>query len=310
VQMQTVASSLDQTVQKGNLDDYLPGAGDFFELLKPRVMSLVIFTAIIGMVMAPGQIHPVIAFTAILCIAVGAGAAGCLNMWYESDLDARMVRTAGRPIPSGRIDRQTALHFGVALATASVLVMGLMVNYVSAALLLMTILFYVVVYTVWLKRRTSLNIVIGGAAGAFPPMVAWAAVTGGVSLESIVLFGIIFMWTPPHFWSLSLFACKDYKAAGIPMLPVVSGEAETRKQILIYTLFMVPVTVLPWALGFAGAVYGMTAGIGGVIFISLSLSLFINKNIITAKRTFFYSIFYLFALFAVMGGEVVIGRMI
>ncbi|MCK5424571.1 MAG: heme o synthase [Emcibacter sp.] len=304
--MQMAAPIINQNVR----EDYLPGAGDFFALLKPRVMSLVIFTAFIGLVMAPGDIHPVIAFTAILCIAVGAGASGCLNMWYEADLDARMKRTANRPIPSGRMDPQTALHFGVALSTASVLLMGLMVNMVAAALLLMTILFYVVVYTIWLKRRTSMNIVIGGAAGAFPPMIAWAAVTGGVSLESVVLFGIIFMWTPPHFWSLSLFACKDYKAAGIPMLPVVAGEGVTRKQILIYTLLMVPVTMLPWIMGFAGPVYAITAAVSGAIFIWLSISLARNKDIKTAKKTFFYSIFYLFILFAVMGGEIIIGRMI
>ncbi len=304
--MQTSVPSIDQNIRQ----DYLPGAGDFFALLKPRVMSLVIFTAFIGLVMAPGDIHPVIAFTAILCIAVGAGASGCLNMWYEADLDARMKRTQNRPIPAGRIDRQTALHFGVALSTASVLVMGLTVNMVAGALLLMTILFYVVVYTIWLKRRTSLNIVIGGAAGAFPPMIAWAAVTGDVSLESIVLFGIIFMWTPPHFWSLSLFACKDYKAAGIPMLPVVSGEGETRKQILIYTLLMAPVTILPWSMGFAGPAYGLTAVVGGAVFTWLAVALFRKKDIKWAKKTFFYSIFYLFILFAVMGGEAILGRLI
>lgn len=308
--MQTNVSTIDQNVQEDYLEDYLPGASDFFALLKPRVMSLVIFTAFVGLIMAPGDIHPVIGFVAILCIAVGAGASGCLNMWYEADLDARMKRTAGRPIPSGRIDRQTALHFGVALSVASVLVMGLMVNYVAAALLLMTILFYVVVYTVWLKRRTSMNIVIGGAAGAFPPMIAWAAVTGDVSLASIVLFAIIFMWTPPHFWSLSLFSCKDYKAAGIPMLPVVSGEGETRKQILIYTILMVPVTLLPWGMGFAGPIYGGTALIGGAIFTYLSINLFLKKDETAAKKNFFYSIFYLFALFAVMGAEAVVGRMI
>jgi len=304
--MQTVAPIENQTMHR----DYLPGVGDFFELLKPRVMSLVIFTAIIGMVMAPGDIHPVIAFTAILCIAVGAGAAGCLNMWYEADIDARMIRTADRPIPSGRIDRQTALHFGVALSTASVLMMGLSVNYVAGALLLMTILFYVLVYTVWLKRRTPMNIVIGGAAGAFPPLIAWAAVTGDVSIEAMVMFGIIFMWTPPHFWALSLFSCKDYKAAGIPMLPVVSGEAETRTQIILYTLLMVPMSVLPWVLGFAGPVYGMVAMILGAVFIYLVGALAVKKDIKTARRTFFYSIFYLFTLFAVMGGEVMIGRML
>ena len=300
-------NSIVHTANQNVREDYVPGAADFLALLKPRVMSLVIFTAFIGMVMAPGEIHPVIAFTAILCIAVGAGASGCLNMWYEADVDARMKRTADRPIPAGRIDPQSALHFGVALSTASVLVMGLMVNVVAGALLLMTILFYVVVYTIWLKRRTPMNIVIGGASGAFPPMIAWAAVTGDVSLDSIVLFSIIFMWTPPHFWALSLFACKDYEAAGIPMLPVVSGEAETRKQILIY---MLPVTLLPWTMGFAGPVYGVTAAVTGAVFLYLSATLYRNKDIPTAKKTFFYSIFYLFILFAVMGGEVVIGRMI
>lgn len=303
--MQTTASTIDQNLR----EDYLPGAGDFFALLKPRVMSLVIFTAIVGMIMAPGDIHPVIGFAAILCIAIGAGASGCLNMWYESDLDARMERTAGRPIPSGRIDRQTALHFGVALSVGSVLLMGLMVNVVAGALLLMTILFYVVVYTIWLKRRTSMNIVIGGAAGAFPPMIAWAAVTGDISMAPIVLFGIIFMWTPPHFWSLSLFACKDYKAAGIPMLPVVSGEGETRKQILIYTFLMAAVSLLPWGMGFAGPVYAIVAAVMGAVFIWLSLALLVKKDIKTAKKVFFFSLFYLFILFAVMGGEVIVGRM-
>ncbi|HEC01364.1 MAG TPA: protoheme IX farnesyltransferase [Sphingomonadales bacterium] len=304
--MQTAASTIDQNLR----EDYLPGAGDFFALLKPRVMSLVIFTAFIGMIMAPGDIHPVIGFTAILCIAVGAGASGCLNMWYEADLDARMKRTASRPIPSGRIDRQTALHFGVALSVGSVLLMGLMVNVVAGALLLMTILFYVVVYTIWLKRRTSMNIVIGGAAGAFPPMIAWAAVTGDISMAPIVLFGIIFMWTPPHFWSLSLFACKDYKAAGIPMLPVVSGEGETRKQILIYTFLMAAVSLLPWGMEFAGPVYGIVAAFMSAVFIWLSLALFMKKDNAAAKKVFFFSLFYLFILFAVMGGEAMIGRMI
>ncbi|MCF6195073.1 MAG: heme o synthase [Emcibacter sp.] len=304
--MQTAASTIDQNLR----EDYLPGAGDFFALLKPRVMSLVIFTAFIGMIMAPGDIHPVIGFAAILCIAIGAGASGCLNMWYEADLDARMKRTAGRPIPSGRIDRQTALHFGIALSVGSVLLMGLMVNVVAGALLLMTILFYVVVYTIWLKRRTSMNIVIGGAAGAFPPMIAWAAVTGDISMAPIVLFGIIFMWTPPHFWSLSLFACKDYKAAGIPMLPVVSGEGETRKQILIYTFLMAAVSLLPWGMGFAGPVYGIVAAFMSAVFIWLSLALFIKKDNAAAKKVFFFSLFYLFILFAVMGGEAMIGRMI
>jgi heme o synthase len=307
---------MDITSANQDIADYhLPSAGDYFSLLKPRVMSLVIFTAFIGLLVAPGEIHPVIGFTAILCIAVAAGASGCLNMWYEADIDAKMKRTAGRPIPSGRIDAQSALHFGVALSIGSVLVMGLMVNVMAAVLLTVTILFYVVVYTMWLKRRTAQNIVIGGAAGAFPPMVAWAAVTGDVSLESAVLFAIIFMWTPPHFWALSLFACKDYENAGIPMLPVVRGEAHTKKQIMLYTALMVPVTILPWYLGFAGIFYGATAALLGGMFIWLSFSLLTDKmsvdeNSASAKKVFFFSVFYLFALFAVLGIENLIGRVI
>ena len=305
---------MDITTSNQEINDYyLPSAGDYFSLLKPRVMSLVIFTAFIGLIVAPGSIHPVIGFTAILCIAVAAGASGCLNMWYEADIDAKMKRTAGRPIPAGKIDPTSALHFGVALSVASVLVMGLLVNVVAAVLLTVTILFYVVVYTIWLKRRTAQNIVIGGAAGAFPPMVAWAAVTGDVSLESCVLFAIIFMWTPPHFWALSLFACKDYANAGIPMLPVVSGEAHTKKQIMFYTLLMVPVTLLPWYLGFAGIVYAASAALMGGMFIWLSYALLTDKrsvedNASSAKRVFFFSVFYLFALFAVLGLENLVGR--
>ncbi|MBT5187299.1 MAG: protoheme IX farnesyltransferase [Kordiimonadaceae bacterium] len=300
---------MDITSANQDIAEYhLPSAGDYFSLLKPRVMSLVIFTAIIGLLVAPGEIHPVIGFTAILCIAVAAGASGCLNMWYEADLDAKMARTADRPIPAGRIDAQSALHFGVALCFASVLMMGLMVNVVAAILLTVTILFYVVVYTMWLKRRTAQNIVIGGASGAFPPMVAWAAVTGDVSIDSAVLFAIIFMWTPPHFWALSLFACKDYANAGVPMLPVVSGEAATKKQIMLYTLAMVPVTILPYYLGFAGVFYGATAALLGGMFIWLSYALLSDKKSVdendgSAKKVFFFSIFYLFALFAVLGIE-------
>ena len=293
---------------------YTATAGDYFSLLKPRVMSLVIFTALIGLIVAPGEIHPVIGFTAILCIAIAAGASGCLNMWYEADIDAKMERTAGRPIPSGRIDAQSALHFGVALAVSSVLVMGLTVNVVAALLLTVTILLYVVVYTIWLKRRTAQNIVIGGASGAFPPMVAWAAVTGDVSLESCVLFAIIFMWTPPHFWALSLFSCKEYESAGVPMLPVVSGEAHTKKQIMLYTMLMVPVTILPWYLGFAGIFYGATSVLlgGGFIWLSFALlrdELSVDENSARAKRVFFFSIFYLFALFAILGLENLLWRL-
>ncbi|MDG1020884.1 MAG: heme o synthase [Emcibacteraceae bacterium] len=307
---------MDITSENQELNDYyLPTAGDYFCLLKPRVVSLVIFTAFIGLLVAPGEIHPIIGFTAILCIAVAAGASGCLNMWYEADLDAKMKRTAGRPIPSGKIDPESALHFGVGLSVASVLTMGLLVNVVAAVLLTVTILFYVVVYTMWLKRRTAQNIVIGGASGAFPPMVAWAAVTGDVSLASVTLFAIIFMWTPPHFWALSLYACKDYANAGIPMLPVVSGEKATKNHIMLYTLAMVPVTLLPWYFGFAGLIYGATAALLGGMFIWLSYALLTDKKSVdedsaSAKKVFFFSIFYLFALFAVLGIENLIGRVL
>jgi len=307
---------MDITSENQELNDYyLPTAGDYFSLLKPRVMSLVIFTAFIGLLVAPGEIHPIIGFTATLCIAVAAGASGCLNMWYEADLDAKMKRTAGRPIPSGKIDPESALHFGVGLSVASVLTMGLLVNVVAAVLLTVTILFYVVVYTMWLKRRTAQNIVIGGASGAFPPMVAWAAVTGDVSLASVTLFAIIFMWTPPHFWALSLYACKDYANAGIPMLPVVSGEKATKNHIMLYTLAMVPVTLLPWYFGFAGLIYGATAALLGGMFIWLSYALLTDKKSVdedsaSAKKVFFFSIFYLFALFTVLGIENLIGRVL
>lgn len=307
---------MDITSENQDLNDYyLPTAGDYFSLLKPRVMSLVIFTAFIGLLVAPGEIHPIIGFTSILCIAVAAGASGCLNMWYEADLDAKMKRTAGRPIPAGKIDPESALHFGVGLSVASVLVMGLLVNVVAAVLLTITILFYVVVYTMWLKRRTAQNIVIGGASGAFPPMVAWAAVTGDISLASITLFAIIFMWTPPHFWALSLYACKDYANAGIPMLPVVRGEKSTKNHIMIYTLAMVPVTLLPWYFGFAGLIYGVTSALLGGMFIWLSYALLTDKKSVdedsaSAKKLFYFSIFYLFALFAVLGIENLIGRVI
>ena len=291
------------SVEQEKYDYYEPAARDFFDLLKPRVMSLVIFTGLVGLLLAPGHIHPVEAFTAILCIAVAAGASGCLNMWYDADIDAVMDRTRNRPIPAGRIAPETALQFGVWLSVASVLLMGLAVNVAAAVLLAITIGFYIFVYTMWLKRRTPQNIVIGGAAGAFPPMIGWVAVTGDVSIESLVLFGIIFMWTPPHFWALSLFACKDYEKVGVPMLPVVSGDAETRKQILIYTLLMVPVTIAPWFMGFAGLIYGVTAVALGIVFLALAAKLFRTGEIRTAKQLFFYSILYLFVLFAVLGVE-------
>src|SRR5690349_4977546 len=241
----------------------LASPGDYLALLKPRVMSLVVFTALTGLVMAPGHVHPVIGFTALLAIAVGAGASGALNMWYDADIDAKMSRTRRRPIPAGRVTREEALAFGLILSGFSVMVLGLATNAVAAGLLAFTIVFYIVVYTMWLKRRTPQNIVIGGAAGALPPVVAWAAVTGSVSLEAMVLFAIIFMWTPPHFWALALFKSGDYERAGIPMLPVVAGAAETRRQILLYSLVLAPLGTLPYWMGFAGLAYGLVSALGG-----------------------------------------------
>ncbi|MGV3548309.1 heme o synthase [Rhizobium sp.] len=275
---------------------------DYFELLKPRVMSLVIFTAFAGMVVAPGQINPVIGFIAILCIAVGAGASGALNMWYDADIDAVMSRTATRPIPSGRILPGEALAFGITLAGFSVAVLGLAVNTLAAGLLAFTIFFYAVIYTMWLKRWTPQNIVIGGAAGAFPPMIGWAAVTGGVSIESIVLFLIIFLWTPAHFWALALFKMRDYGAVGVPMLPNVAGEKVTKDQILIYAVLTALAGVAPSVLGFASAAYGIAAGLLGAAFIWFSVLCRRmpdgDAKMAPAKKLFAYSIVYLFAVFS------------
>jgi protoheme IX farnesyltransferase len=276
------------------------GVGDYVVLLKPRVMSLVVFTAFAGLVLAPGALHPLLAGVAILCIAVGAGASGAINMWYERDLDARMARTCRRPLPMGRMAPGDALGFGVVLAVGSVLMMGLAVNYVAAALLALTIAFYVFVYTIWLKRRTPQNIVIGGAAGAFPPMIGWAAATGTVSLESLALFAIIFMWTPPHFWALALFRSGDYARAGVPMLPVVAGLRETKKQILLYTLLLVPITLTPCVLGLSGPLYGIAAGLLGLGFIASAMRVWFDATDRSAGRMFGYSILYLFLLFAML----------
>ena len=232
---------------------------DLFALTKPRVMSLVVFTGLCGLLAAPVPVHPVLGFAAVLCIALGAGAAGALNQWYEADLDAKMKRTAGRPLPAGRMEPQTALHFGVGLAIFSVILMALAANILAAAILAASILFYVLVYTVWLKRRTAQNIVIGGAAGAFPPLIGWVAATGSIDLLPVLLFAIIFLWTPPHFWALSLFVRSDYAAAGVPMLPVVAGNPATRRQIALYSLPMAAAAVAPWVLGLTGWVYGVAA---------------------------------------------------
>ncbi len=277
---------------------------DYFALLKPRVMSLVIFTAFVGLVTAPGTLHPVFAFTALLCIAVGAGASGALNMWYDADIDANMQRTAKRPIPTGRIAAGEALGFGATLAVGSVVVLGLTVNWAAGALLALTIAFYIFVYTMWLKRRTPQNIVIGGAAGAFPPMIGWAAVTGSVDFASIALFLIIFMWTPPHFWALALYRARDYERVNVPMLPVVAGPDETRRQIWIYSLFLVPVTLLPCAAGNGGMVYLAASLLLGTMFLALAWRVFRRRTGpaagLAARQLFGFSIVYLFALFAVL----------
>ena len=276
------------------------GVGDFFALLKPRVMSLVVFTAFVGMAVAPGEIHPVLGFAALLCVAVGAGAAGCLNMWYDADIDAGMARTAQRPIPAGRMDAGAALGFGSTLAVFAVVSMYLFVNWAAAALLALTIAFYVFVYTIWLKRRTPQNIVIGGAAGAFPPMIGWAAVTGDVGLGALVLFAIIFFWTPPHFWALALLKKAEYAKVGVPMLPVVAGDAETRRQIWFYSLLLAPLGMLPSAVGIAGIAYALVSAALGLVFLVLAWRLYRSGSDKDAGRLFGYSLLYLFALFAAL----------
>ena len=294
--------------------EYYASPGDYFALLKPRVMSLVVFTGLVGLILAPGYIHPVLGFTAILCIAIGAGASGALNMWYDADIDAVMERTKSRPIPSGRVKPGEALGFGLTLSIGSVAMLGLMVNWVAAFLLAFTIFFYMAVYTMLLKRRTAQNIVIGGAAGAFPPIIGWAAVTGSVSLESIALFAIIFIWTPPHFWALALFKTGEYAKVGVPMLPVVAGKPETRRQILIYTLLLVPVSLSPWFLGFASIYYGGVALLLGAGFLYAVTALLragdgpgANK---AAGWTFTYSIAYLFLIFAALLTEGLIAKFV
>ena len=295
----TGTSTLAQAGAKGHAAQ----PADYIALLKPRVMSLVVFTAFVGLMLAPGTIHPVIAGAAILCIALGAGASGAINMWYDADIDARMERTKDRPIPARRIARGEALGFGATLGIGAVLMMGLFVNVAAAALLALTIAFYVIVYTVWLKRRTPQNIVIGGASGAFPPMIGWAAVTGDVGIGAIMLFAIIFMWTPPHFWALALYRCADYARAGIPMLPVVAGRRETRRQILIYAVLLAPLASAPSFIGMASAAYGMAAGLLSTAFVVLAWRIWRagdGFDEAPARRLFGYSIFYLFMLFALL----------
>lgn len=278
---------------------------DFFALTKPRVMSLVVFTGLCGLLAAPERIHPVIGFTAILCIALGAGGAATLNQWWESDLDAGMKRTQGRPIPAGRMPRSDALVFGLLLSAMSVMTMGLAVHWLAASILLISIIYYAVVYTIWLKPRTPQNIVIGGGAGAFPPLIGWIAATGDITAMPVLLFAIIFFWTPPHFWALALFVQTDYAKVGIPMMPVVRGQASTRRQILIYALLLLPLAVAPWWIGGTGAIYGISAIVLTLAFVALSIPVAFRHSgegdkMAQEKRLFFFSIVYLFALFAML----------
>lgn len=273
-------------------------AGDFVALLKPRVMSLVVFTAFVGLVVAPVQLNPVLSVIAVLAIAVGAGASGALNMWFDADIDAVMARTAKRPIPAGRMNPSDALSFGLVLSALSVMTLGLVANWLAAAMLAFTIFFYAVVYTMWLKRSTPQNIVIGGAAGAFPPMIGWTVATGTIGLESAILFLIIFLWTPPHFWALALFSTTDYGKAGIPMMPNVAGEASTRRQIFAYSLLVAVAGVLPTAFGYASLGYGALAGALGVGFVWYAWRVLRSTDNGAAKALFGYSLLYLFAIFA------------
>ncbi|TGX53560.1 protoheme IX farnesyltransferase [Sphingomonas gei] len=278
---------------------------DFLALTKPRVMTLVVFTGLCGMLAAPAPIHPILGFTAILCIALGAGAAGALNQWYEADLDAKMKRTQQRPLPAGRMDRQSALHFGVGLACFSLALMYFAINLTATLILAVSILFYVFVYTIWLKRRTPQNIVIGGAAGAFPPLIGWAAATGDVALLPVLLFALIFLWTPPHFWALAMFVKTDYANAGVPMLPVVAGERSTRTQIGLYTLPMVAAAIAPWPLGLAGAIYGWSAVLLNAIFLAYAAQVATRRSapddtMLPERRLFKYSILYLFLMFGAL----------
>ncbi|MBI3441840.1 MAG: protoheme IX farnesyltransferase [Proteobacteria bacterium] len=273
---------------------------DFFELLKPRVMTLVVFIGFVGLVLAPGHVHPFLALVAVLCIALGAGAAGAINMWYERDIDAVMGRTKNRPLPQGRVNPDEALAFGIVLTILAVGLMGVALNWTAAALLVFASFFYVFIYTIWLKRRTPQNIVIGGAAGAFPPMIGWAAVTGTVTIESILLFALIFLWTPPHFWALALYKNEDYKKAGIPMLPVVAGERATKQQIILYSLIMTPFVLAPYFAHIAGIAYLVGAVVLHGLFVLGSFRIWRDTTHKSARVLFGYSIFYLFALFALM----------
>ncbi|MBB3288505.1 MULTISPECIES: heme o synthase [Rhizobium] len=300
----TLIDNHDALAKQGDTGLSEASARDYFELLKPRVMSLVVFTAFTGLVLAPGHINPVLGFIAILCIAVGAGASGALNMWYDADIDAVMSRTARRPIPAGRIKPSEALAYGLVLSGFSVTILGLAINWLSAGILAFTIFFYAVIYTMWLKRSTPQNIVIGGAAGAFPPVIGWACVTGSVTIESIVLFLIIFLWTPAHFWALALFKMGDYEAVGVPMLPNVAGIPTTKNQIVVYAVLTAIVGVVPAFMGFASLGYGVVAALLGAIFVHCSIAVWRmadgDVKMVPAKKLFGFSIFYLFAIFSAL----------
>ena len=302
---QTPKADLEINADQASLVD-AGSAADFISLMKPRVMSLVVFTALIGLIMAPVSLHPVLAVSAVILIALGAGASAALNMWYDADIDAVMARTKTRPVPAGRIDREDALMFGLWLSGLSVLSMAVLINYASAVLLAFTIFFYAVIYTILLKRRTAQNIVIGGAAGAFPPVIGWVAATGSISIEPLVFFLIVFIWTPPHFWALALVKNDDYRAANIPMLPVTSGADATVRQILFYTLALAGTGMLPYLLSFSGTFYGVGAGVASAIFVGLSVLLALSsrerRNRI-AGMVFAYSIFYLFIVFALLPAD-------
>jgi protoheme IX farnesyltransferase len=290
-----------------------PSVGDFIQLMKPRVMALVVFTALAAMLAAPGSINPILGTIGIISIAVGAGASGALNMWYDADIDARMARTAARPLPRGRVTADEALSFGGILSVGSVVMLGVIVNWVAGALLALTIAFYVFIYTMWLKRRTPQNIVIGGAAGAFPPMIGWAVVTGDISMQSLLLFLIIFMWTPPHFWALALYRCRDYERVGVPMLPVVAGPHETRRQILIYSILLVPLAVVPYFVGLGGLAYLALSVALGAVFLALAVRVYFTTEgreaDTAARQLFLFSIFYLYGLFTTLFVEALAHRL-
>lgn len=306
----TSVNSVDAVDREPTVSYAMPG--DYYRLMKPRVMYLVIFTAIVGVLVAPGGINPLIGFIAILCISIGAGASGALNMWYDADIDAVMARTAKRPIPAGEIEPEQAFSFGIVLSVFSVMMLGVMVNWLAAFLLAFTIFFYVVIYTMWLKRSTPQNIVIGGAAGAFPPVIGWAAVTGSMSVEPWILFAIIFLWTPPHFWALALFRQQDYENASVPMMPNIAGARSTRNQTLVYAVLLAVSGVLPAAIGFASIYFGAAAALLGARFVWLAYQVWKmagqSENFKAEKRLFGYSIIYLFALFAALGIDAIVTK--